>query len=270
MKALLSRLEVPRDARILEIGCGNAIGSALLAAGADLVVATDLPHADRQTHSIGMAAPKRLLQRLDIQRCVLAAASVTHLPFASGSFDLALASFVLEHVPDKKQAMGELHRVVKPGGLVVAFVPNFAERLYAPLFFYVYLASRVVARVRDRASHSRAHGEADVPASGGRRSFRQTYPFFPLPNPHGAYRDSVEELHSHFPEQWIRRLTAQGFSLVDRFYLMNLPANIAALVFGEPGMRLYDRLSVVDRRLGASRFGHCLGQYACYVVRRLA
>lgn len=42
------------------------------------------------------------------------------LPFADGSFDLALANFMLYHVPDKARAIAELRRVLRPGGTLLA------------------------------------------------------------------------------------------------------------------------------------------------------
>ena len=50
-------------------------------------------------------------------------ASVTHLPFASGSIDLVICFHVLEHVPDHTRAMRELARVLAPGGLAIIQVP---------------------------------------------------------------------------------------------------------------------------------------------------
>ena len=41
------------------------------------------------------------------------------LPFADGSFDRAMALHVLQHVPDRLAALGELRRVVAAGGRVV-------------------------------------------------------------------------------------------------------------------------------------------------------
>lgn len=45
------------------------------------------------------------------------------LPFGDGSFDRVIASEVLEHVPDDLGVMAELHRVLKPGGMLAATVP---------------------------------------------------------------------------------------------------------------------------------------------------
>jgi SAM-dependent methyltransferase len=47
------------------------------------------------------------------------------LPFPDASFDRIIASEVLEHVPDDRQAMAELARVLRPGGVVAATVPSW-------------------------------------------------------------------------------------------------------------------------------------------------
>ena len=45
------------------------------------------------------------------------------LPFASGRFDVVLCSHVLEHVVDDAAAIGELRRVLRPGGTALVLVP---------------------------------------------------------------------------------------------------------------------------------------------------
>jgi cyclopropane fatty-acyl-phospholipid synthase-like methyltransferase len=48
------------------------------------------------------------------------------LPYADGEFDAVLNCGVLEHVGDEEKALAELHRVLKPGGLLFTFyLPNY-------------------------------------------------------------------------------------------------------------------------------------------------
>lgn len=49
------------------------------------------------------------------------------LPFDDGRFDVVLLNEVLEHVPDERAALSEIHRVLRPGGTLILFSPN---RLY--------------------------------------------------------------------------------------------------------------------------------------------
>ena len=45
------------------------------------------------------------------------------LPFTDDTFDRIIAAEVLEHIPDDEAAMGELVRVLKPGGTIAVTVP---------------------------------------------------------------------------------------------------------------------------------------------------
>jgi len=51
-------------------------------------------------------------------------AAAEALPFATASFDVILSHEVLEHVQDDAAAVGEMARVLRPGGRIVLFVPN--------------------------------------------------------------------------------------------------------------------------------------------------
>jgi SAM-dependent methyltransferase len=53
---------------------------------------------------------------------------VQKLPFDDGEFDAAVAAWMLYHVPDVDRAIAELHRVLRPGGRLVA-VTNSVENL---------------------------------------------------------------------------------------------------------------------------------------------
>lgn len=96
---------VPASARMLDLGCGTGRFAASLAAIGRDVVAADLHLPDHPT-----PGPAHL------------AASAEHLPLRDGSIDVVLARDVLEHVDDVA-ALAEVHRVLRPGGLLLAAVP---------------------------------------------------------------------------------------------------------------------------------------------------
>ncbi|MEM7301156.1 MAG: class I SAM-dependent methyltransferase [Pseudomonadota bacterium] len=51
-----------------------------------------------------------------------------NLTFADGTFDFTIAHHVLEHIDDDAKAMGELYRVLKPGGTAILSVPQNLSR----------------------------------------------------------------------------------------------------------------------------------------------
>ncbi len=50
-------------------------------------------------------------------------ADISALQFNDDSFDLIICSHVLEHVPDDHKAIGELRRILNPGGKAIILVP---------------------------------------------------------------------------------------------------------------------------------------------------
>jgi hypothetical protein len=55
-------------------------------------------------------------------------ADITAIPLPDASFDFILCHRVLEHVLDDIGAMSELHRILRPGGILNASVPQAAHR----------------------------------------------------------------------------------------------------------------------------------------------
>lgn len=50
--------------------------------------------------------------------------SATDLPYKSNSFDLIVCNSALEHIKEYKKVIAEIHRVLRPGGILIITVPN--------------------------------------------------------------------------------------------------------------------------------------------------
>lgn len=104
-----------RRPRILDLGCGCGVNAELLARHG-LPVLVD--------HS----ADALELVRVRAPRCQ---GDALRLPFAAGSFDLAVVLDLLEHLDDDRRGLAEVARVLRPGGRLLVMVPAF-ELLWGP------------------------------------------------------------------------------------------------------------------------------------------
>ncbi|MCW2600030.1 MAG: hypothetical protein JWM02_1859 [Frankiales bacterium] len=111
--------------RVLDMGCGGGRHAfALYRRGAD-VVALDMSQKD-------LLEVETMFRAMELEGEVPAGASATAvranayaLPFEDASFDRIIAAEVLEHLPADTDAMAELTRVLKPGGLIAVTVPRW-------------------------------------------------------------------------------------------------------------------------------------------------
>ncbi len=65
-------------------------------------------------------------------------ADLVHLPFPSAYFDAIICTQVLEHLPKPQIALGELHRLLRPGGKLWLTAPLYYQEHEAPFDFYRY------------------------------------------------------------------------------------------------------------------------------------
>jgi SAM-dependent methyltransferase len=111
---IFDQLELPDDARILEIGCGSgnlwAENNKRIPEGWQITL-TDA--------SLGMVceAQRRLSGSHSFRFQV---ANAQELPFADESFDTVIAAHMLYHVPDREKAFSEIVRILRDGGHLYA------------------------------------------------------------------------------------------------------------------------------------------------------
>jgi len=108
---LLRFLGSVRGRRILDAGCGGGYFARLLARRGGSVVGIDFSpnlleaaEAEEAKHPLGIRYRH---------------ADLADLPFADGTFDAAVANVVLQDVRRYREAIRELHRVLRPGGSFV-------------------------------------------------------------------------------------------------------------------------------------------------------
>jgi dolichol-phosphate mannosyltransferase len=97
---------------VLDIGCGSSR------------IIRDLPDA------VGVDIQQRKLRYLRPRHSRLVRASLDRLPFRAGVFDTVICSEVIEHVPDTPDVLGEMTRVLRPGGTLVLGTPDYSRPLW--------------------------------------------------------------------------------------------------------------------------------------------
>lgn len=105
------------SARVLEVGFGAGFGADVLAQAGHRVIAVD-PSAQAVAYA-GHRYPGVRFARADGCR----------LPFLSGVFDVVVTFQVIEHLVDDQGFLGELRRVMAPGGCLYITTPNRRLRL---------------------------------------------------------------------------------------------------------------------------------------------
>ena len=115
--AFLSWLDVPPGRRWLDVGCGTgALTAAVVAeAGPAAVVGVD--------PSAGFVASARI----SFPQAAFVVGDAQALPLPAGHADVTVSGLALNFVPDPGRAVAEFARVTAAGGVVAAYVWDYAE-----------------------------------------------------------------------------------------------------------------------------------------------
>ena len=104
---------VPRGGRVLDIGCGRG------------TLLSEL--ADRGFEVHGTEVSRAAVEGADSRAEIRIASNLAAAEYPEDHFDLVILWHVLEHLPDPRETVREIHRVLRPGGEVVIAVPNFSS-----------------------------------------------------------------------------------------------------------------------------------------------
>jgi len=131
---LFSGVSLATGATCLEIGCGRGVGVLLINQrfNCQRVVAVDLDKDLMSQAKRYIACPPKWAKGVNSKAPVLIVADASSMPFVDGSFDAVFAFGVLHHISGWRKVIGEVRRVLKPGGVF-----SFEEILWpdSPLFF---------------------------------------------------------------------------------------------------------------------------------------
>lgn len=117
---LLRRIEIARRRRVLDLACGyGSVTGELVQRSGGRVVAVD------------RSFPALSAERTAFEGAARLQADATRLPFGDGAFDLVFCQFALLWI-DPVAAVHEIHRVLQPGGVLVALEPDFGGLLEHP------------------------------------------------------------------------------------------------------------------------------------------
>jgi SAM-dependent methyltransferase len=114
----LAWLGLPPRLRWIDIGCGTgALTDCILKDCAPVEIVGIDPAADHVEYAKKTKPSDRV--RFEVGNgCAL--------PFADDVFDVAVSGLVLNFIPDRAAAVAEMRRVVRPGGVVAAYLWDFA------------------------------------------------------------------------------------------------------------------------------------------------
>jgi len=132
---LIASLTTPHD-RIVDIGCGN---------GSILRHLRGLGYSDLH----GVEISRYAIERLGAEGIRMHFGRLPFIPLPDASFDVVIASQVLEHVIRRHRFLQEVRRVLKPSGHAFIFVPdNCLGPISEPEHVFKYSAHSLRALTR--------------------------------------------------------------------------------------------------------------------------
>jgi demethylmenaquinone methyltransferase / 2-methoxy-6-polyprenyl-1,4-benzoquinol methylase len=141
------KMSFGRTPRFLDVACGTADLSIDAARAYPEIAVAGLDFV-REMLDVGRAkvGERGLSERVRLMR-----GDALDLPFKDNSFDVCGMAFGIRNIPDKARSLGEMMRVVVPGGQVMILEMAFTRNWFSNLMYHTYL-NHILPRVARRFS----------------------------------------------------------------------------------------------------------------------
>lgn len=122
----LEWLDADSGKRWIDVGCGTGILSAQIAASC------------APSHLTGIDTSEVFLSQAEdsVPDADLRLGDATSLELPDDAADFSVSGLVLNFVPDKEKMLGEMVRVVRPGGIVALYVWDYAGQMQIMRYFF--------------------------------------------------------------------------------------------------------------------------------------
>ncbi len=158
-----------RDLEVLDVGCGQGSVSTFLSGRGCHVFGVD-----PDPENVKLAAERAIREGRGIDYRV---GTAERLPYEDHQFDVVICLDVLEHASNVSQAIGEMSRVLQPGGY---FLFDSINRTWTSRVVSVWLTESLLRRRQSKRArdwrkfirptelekHLRAHGFLDISMAG--------------------------------------------------------------------------------------------------------
>jgi SAM-dependent methyltransferase len=124
----LNQLNVPTDSEWVDVGCGTGVLSSAIV---DNCAPRRVAGIDPSEAFIEAAR-----SRINDRRFLCQQGNGEALPYNDDEFAAAVSGLVLNFVGDKEQAVSEMSRVVRPGGIVGLYVWDYAGHMQIMRYFF--------------------------------------------------------------------------------------------------------------------------------------
>jgi ubiquinone/menaquinone biosynthesis C-methylase UbiE len=205
--ALLDKHGLGPGQTVLEVGCGDGSTALALAERFDRVIGLDMN-------------PTRMTAR-NRARVSLLVGDAERLPLAERSVDVIISVALFEHLTDPDATMRHMASLLRPGGVMLHYMPRWPWKLLQFALFYperVRKELRALTRSlagqrkrREKPEKYHAGKETNNPKRESRRKWHRHL----VPRVHGEHDSHWAETRAWTDQTWIDLYRRAGLEVVD-------------------------------------------------------